>query len=130
MKEPAMKILLLLAICAISFTASAQVMNQEMLKKRVEEFNNKYKDGDMPNVPLFKPKFQTNLASASPSLVPRRSGVHSLPQDGMPCIVPDVTEIAAMPNAATKMDVFKSSIPNAVPVQPIFPETPKKEGQR
>jgi hypothetical protein len=124
-----MKVLLLLAICVASFTVSAQMIDKETLKKRVEEFNNKYKDGGMPNVPLFKPKFQTNLASVAPSLVPRQSGVHSLPQDGMPCIVPDVTEIAAMPNAATKVDAFKSSIPNAVPVQPIFPEA-KKEGQR
>ena len=124
-----MKVLLLLAVCAASFSASAQMIDKETLKKRVESFNNKYKDGGMPNVPLFKPKFQTNLASASPTLVPRRSGAHPLPQDGMPCMVPDVTEIAAMPNAATKVDVFKSAIPNAVPVQPLFPEA-KKESQR
>ena len=129
MKEPAMKVLLLLGVCAASFTASAQVTDKETLKKRVEEFNKKYKDGGMPNVPLFKPKFQTQLASASPSLVPRKAGVHRLPQDGMPCMVPDVTEVAVIPNAATKVEVFKSAMPNAVPVQPIFPEA-KKEGQR
>jgi hypothetical protein len=122
--------LLLLAICAASFTASAQVIDKETLKKRVEQFNKKYKHNGMPNVPLFNPKFQTNIASASPGLVPRRSGVQTLPQDAMPCLVPDVTEIATMPNGATKADVFNSVIPNAVPVQPLFPETPKKEGRR
>ena len=130
MKEPVMKVLLLLAVCVVSFTASAQVVDKETLKKRIEDFNNKYKHGGMPNVPLFKPKFQTNLASTSPSLAPRKSGVHSLPQDGMSCIVPDVTEIAVMPNAAAKVEVFKSAMPNAAPVEPIFPETPKKESQR
>lgn len=122
-----MKVLLLLTICIASFSASAQVMDKETFQKRVEEFNKKYKNNRMPNgiISLVKPELRSNQDLSIP-LTARTSRVQSLPLDGMPCIVPDVTEIAAMPNAATKVEVFKSAIPNAVPVQPVLPDVPKK----
>ena len=40
--------------------------------------------------------------------------VQILPQDGMPCIVPDTTEIAVMPNA----------LPALPPVQPVAGQIP------
>lgn len=44
----------------------------------------------------------------------RKPGVYSLPQDGMPCIVPDTNDIAAMPNAAKAIAVPPANrIPNA-----------------
>jgi hypothetical protein len=40
-------------------------------------------------------------------------GVYNLPQDNMPCIVPDTKEIAAIPNAVLKIEnPFISKIPN------------------
>ena len=44
----------------------------------------------------------------------RKPGVHALPQDGMPCIVPDTNSIAAMPNAAKAIPVPPANrMPNA-----------------
>ncbi|GAA4319049.1 hypothetical protein [Flaviaesturariibacter amylovorans] len=41
-------------------------------------------------------------------------GTYSLPQDGMPCIVPDTNGIAAMPNATPgRFHSFRSDMPNA-----------------
>jgi hypothetical protein len=40
-------------------------------------------------------------------------GVYNLPQDNMPCIVPDTKEIAAIPNVLTNKEIpFISKIPN------------------
>ena len=48
------------------------------------------------------------------------SGIHYLPQDGMPCIVPDTEDIVAIPNAWSKVEVpFIYKIPNpALPNRP------------
>lgn len=83
--------------------------------------------------PLVKIKKDT----AKPRLLPRtldlnilgskaiklKPGVHALPQDGMPCIVPDTNDIAAMPNAAKAISVPSANrIPNAA-------RTPAPEGE-
>jgi hypothetical protein len=53
-------------------------------------------------------------------------GVYALPQDGMPCIVPDTNSIAAMPNAAKASTVpLANQMPNAAPKQRLLP--PAKE---
>jgi len=46
----------------------------------------------------------------------RTPGVYTLPQDGMPCIVPNTKDIAAMPNAFPQKQLPKlGQIPNVTP---------------
>jgi hypothetical protein len=56
----------------------------------------------------------------------RKPGVYAMPQDGMPCIVPDTNDIAAMPNAAKAIPVPPANrMPNAAPNRRPLP--PAKE---
>jgi len=74
------------------------------------------------------PLFKSEVDTVKPRLLPRtldlnmlgskavklRPGVYSLPQDGMPCIVPDTDGIVAMPNAAKASAVPpENRMPNA-----------------
>jgi hypothetical protein len=65
--------------------------------------------GQIPNA------FGYHLPSLEPKVVKPAPGIYSLPQDGMPCIVPDTQNIAAMPNA-TRREVTPPAnrIPNGV----------------
>ena len=65
--------------------------------------------------PLLKPfTFKSNVTTA---------GVYALPQDGMPCIVPDTRSIAAMPNAAKGNSMPPANrMPNAAPEQRLLPK--------
>ena len=63
----------------------------------------------------YKLRSADTLRKSSPhiEIVPS-TRVQILPQDGMPCIVPDTTEIAVMPNA----------LPAVAPLQPIAGQIP------
>jgi len=57
-----------------------------------------------------------NLNMLGSKVIKRKPGVYTLPQDGMPCIVPDTNSIAAMPNAAKAISVPPANrMPNAAP---------------
>jgi hypothetical protein len=57
-------------------------------------------------------------------LINPEPGIHILPLDGMPCIVPDTKDIAAIPNAMpSDLFPFKNTMPNVVPrIYKVFPE--------
>ena len=77
--------------------------------------------------PRLRP-FTLDLNMLAPKAVKPKPnpGVYALPQDGMPCIVPDTDAIAAMPNAAKDTKVPPTNrMPNAAPNQRPFP--PAKE---
>jgi hypothetical protein len=74
--------------------------------------------------PTLRHPFTLDLKMLAPKSFNREPGVHALPQDGMPCIVPDTKRIAAMPNAATKHRVPPANrIPNATPEQRLLPKS-------
>jgi hypothetical protein len=60
------------------------------------------------------------------SLSPRKPGIYALPQDNMPCIIPDLSGTVAIPNlwkGKTKVP-YKSSpplIPNPLRISPSRP---------
>jgi hypothetical protein len=57
-----------------------------------------------------------------------KPGVYALPQDNMPCIVPDTKDIAAIPNAWLRPSVpFRSAIPNpGLKEKPLVPQMDKE----
>jgi hypothetical protein len=60
-----------------------------------------------------KERFSAPTAKESPNYKP---GVYALRQDGMPCIVPNTADIAAIPNAMPQKQVVRlGKIPNATP---------------
>lgn len=108
-----MKLLFFLLFSAVSFSLSAQVLGpdvekqiDESIRKRVEE-DNARKMG--PSHPLIKID-----VSSKDELIPtprRIPGVYALPQDGMPCVVPDTEGLAAMPNAAPMIYPYRKDMP-------------------
>lgn len=63
-----------------------------------------------------------DLNILSSKAIKPKPGVYALPQDGMPCIVPDTNGLVAMPNAAKDIKVPPANrIPNAAPNQRLLP---------
>jgi hypothetical protein len=93
-----MKPLLLLFICCVAtFAVQAQTESTDLQKLKADAYN----------LPLFKDKARvfpnnndslTSSISGQPLLKSAKPGIYRLPQDGMPCIVPDTKDIAAIPN--------------------------------
>ena len=96
-------------VCAQVTEAEINRKLKESIQKRVEEDNARRMG---PSFPLIKIDV---LPRTQDSILPRKPGVYGLPLDGMPCIVPDTTGIAAIPNASPFMMPFRKDIPNAVP---------------
>ncbi|MDB5252084.1 MAG: hypothetical protein JWP27_1253 [Flaviaesturariibacter sp.] len=108
-----MKLLLfLLSVLALQ-TVSAQQTDLDRAPGRLNQLKRLPPPVDIPNAFRYKPLYRGNVLSTT--LAPRPStGVHSLPQDGMPCIVPDVQGLAAIPNAAPLVRLpYPARIPNA-----------------
>ena len=84
--------------------------------------------GTIPNVPLFKSEgfrlsppyfFDRNNGIILPytyRLNAAPPGIYNLPQDNMPCIVPNTFGMTPVPNAAPiKQLPYRTDIPNAAP---------------
>ena len=118
-----MKLLLLSAFCVFSYCAFAQIPNKknpwtmqipdtlrsfkgnnsDVLRKQFQEY-------------LQRRKLQNNL------LANKQGSVVILPQDNMPCIVPDTNGIAKMPNAWSGTNL--PYIPQYHPIpNPALPKT-------
>jgi hypothetical protein len=80
------------------------------------------------------PKYDTIIVQKS--LLPLASFSHNtskgkiynLPIDNMPCLVPDMRKVAAMPGKI--IPEFKQGMPNAFPNQKLIPENDKKDEKR
>lgn len=92
-----MKPLLFLALLLLASASRAQVNDIDIKKfKGDADYRNKIFKG--LNIPALKSTPQ--LLSTQPFTTGQLNlGVNRLPLDGMPCIVPDTKDIAAMPNA-------------------------------
>jgi hypothetical protein len=111
-----MRKLLLFAFAFYGTTAFAQINNDEVLQKKLEELKNKMNNKlrSQPhsfNIPLENFSIKGNEFSFG------QPGVYALALDGMPCIVPDTKDIVSIPNAFKTPSVpFRSDIPNSSPL--------------
>lgn len=81
--------------------AQETILNKERLQERAQQYLQKSADTTGGKIP--------NLA-----VVPGGKRVVALPQDGMPCIVPDTSGLAPMPNALEVTSIPPACrIPNA-----------------
>jgi hypothetical protein len=94
-----------LSLCAQVAEADIEKQIRESIRKRVEE-DNARKMG--PSHPLLKIE---PLPEQQARLVPKEPGVYALPQDNMPCIVPDTNRIAAIPNAGPRLYPYRKDMP-------------------
>lgn len=107
-----MKLLFSLLFAAASFTASAQLLGpntdkqiDESIRKRIEEGIAQQKSPSLPHFNTELPSRQKAGTAAG------KSGVCALPQDAMPCVVPDTNSIAVIPNAAPTVHPYRKDMP-------------------
>jgi hypothetical protein len=119
-----MKFLLFFSFCTFSVTAFSQLTDAE-LKKMIDQSvaDGIKKQKGAPVTRMFdvrkKPAIKFHGFAERQKLV---TGVNRLKQDGMPCVVPDMTGVAAIPNAhPTVTAPFKTSMPNGYK-EPLAPQ--------
>jgi len=113
-----MKLLLALLLCFITSAAFAQIRSEDIIKRLESANSNQFKKLESRKL-VFTPKPSNITKTETPFKT--EPGVYFLQQDGMPCLVPDVASIAAIPNVFSNVVVpFKPSIPNAAPLQPLL----------
>ena len=110
-----MKLLLLFAFFALSQTAFSQIDQDEVVKERLEELYREGQEGGKVRRYSLPLKPGGGYGQNLESIGARKPGIYSLPQDRMPCIVPDTGSIVAIPNAFPTVSVpfNTTTIPNA-----------------
>ena len=108
-----MKLLFSLLFSAVSFSLSAQVLGpgvekqiDESIRKRVEEDNARKMGPAHPLIKIDVPSKDEPIPTTR-----RKPGVYALPQDSMPCVVPDTEGLAVMPNAAPMVYPYRKGMP-------------------
>jgi hypothetical protein len=97
MKDHAMKLLIFSVFCFISFSCFSQVTGDSSILKEFD-FWKKYKGNNglatplQPQEDLLQKELQYNL------LENKQGDLVELPQDHMPCVVPDTKDLALMSN--------------------------------
>jgi hypothetical protein len=117
-----MKLLPLLFACFISFMANAQ-NNRDCIQQSRQKLSELKKTQHVPTT-IVRKDTARQLSNFALLLKP---GVHHLPQDNMPCLVPDPNATVAIPNAwrgETKVPYTGKPprIPNAA--KPLAPPRP------
>ena len=113
-----MKLLCPVILLLLSFKAYAQDKNiYQQLEKLLQERANQYKF-------YYGPADTFNLKAPNAGTLPA-PGVYSLPQDNMPCMVPDQNAVVQIPNAIKPRIPYNSHIPNATPPN----RTPSKKAK-
>lgn len=116
-----MKRLLIVAFVLTVTNLSAQEFQPD-INKLIErsKFSTIKKDTSKPTL---RHPFAFDLKLLAPKSFNREPGVYTLPQDGMPCIIPDTQSIAAIPNATKNSQVPPANrIPNAASEQRLLPK--------
>ena len=109
-----MKLLLVFSLSACCFTAFGQVDQEEVLKNKMEELYRGGLNGELRPFQPLAPKSGDFYFQEEGNNSSRKPGIYSLPQDRMPCLVPDTGGIVSIPNAFPNVSLpFVTTIPNA-----------------
>lgn len=112
-----MKLLFFTIALICGLTAGAQSTAIEVPKEKIEELNRQLK-GKVFSKPEDLRAYMDSLIGMNSTPHPK-GRVHNLPQDNMPCIVPDMNLVKKIPNVMTPRVPFKTEIPNATPKQKL-----------
>jgi hypothetical protein len=115
-----MKLLFLFITSICGFAAAAQTTAIEVPKEKIEELNRVLKQRKFNQPGELRAFFDSLVIKSTPSQFSTR--VYNLPQDNMPCIVPDMNQVKKIPNAMTPRIPFKSEMPNAAPKPKMDPK--------
>ncbi|HEY1022352.1 MAG TPA: hypothetical protein VGE06_08555 [Flavisolibacter sp.] len=132
------RLLSLICCCAASAVAEAQLLSAEVEKYQQDAT---YRNSVIQKLKALKKQSDTGIVKSPtlPSyLVNPKPGIHRLPQDNMPCIVPDMNATVAIPNTwkGEKKIPFRGAQPqipnpkkrfNFSPSRPLltYPDTDK-----
>jgi hypothetical protein len=120
-----MKPILVATLLFSGFTATAQLPRLDNAGK-INKLENFFK-ADTTGEKLRRLENMMSQYSVLPqakySHTTSRGKVYNLPIDNMPCLVPDMDQVAPMPGY--KMP--EGRMPNAIPRQPLIPEEKRKE---
>jgi hypothetical protein len=111
-----MKLLFFIIPVFVALNAGAQSTAIESPKEKIEELNRGLKDRKFSD-PGELNKFFDSLALQRATAQSPAPGLYHLPQDNMPCLVPDMNKVKQMPNLMKPRIPFNSEIPNAKPRQ-------------
>ena len=117
-----MKLLFSLLLVTASFTVSAQVLGHDVEKQIEESIRKRVEEDKARRMGPSHPLLKLEAPHKPERLVPSEPGVYALPQDNMPCVVPDTNGIAAMPNAAPLLYPYRKDMPTR-PYQKRTPDT-------
>src|SRR5688572_25885617 len=113
-----MKLLFAVVLLLTGSIINAQGFQPDLDKLIANSKHAKFKQDTLGQIPN---PFKRQLQSIEPKVL--KPGIYSLPQDGMPCIVPDTQSIAVMPNAARReVTPPANRIPNAMPGKRKLPD--------
>ena len=92
-----LRLLFIICGCVASFVANAQLLSGEVEKYQQDAT---YRNSVIQKLHALKKRSDTSIVKppTHPYLVNPKPGVHRLPQDNMPCIVPDMNATVAIPN--------------------------------
>lgn len=86
----------MIASLSLFVTSKSQNLN-ELTQEDADVLLKNYRLNNQPKIILHDSL--NKWRSRNFSIMSKKPGVYKLPQDGMPCIVPDTKDIAAIPNA-------------------------------
>ncbi len=125
-----MKWLLHLICCC----AASTVVNAQLLSGEIEKYqqNAAHRNGVIEKIHALKKQSDTGIGkppTAPAYLLNPKPGIHRLPQDNMPCIVPDRNATVAIPNTwkGEKKIPFRGTrpqMPNPAKPFPLSPSRP------
>lgn len=118
-------LLLLTATCLAAIGTSAQNAGSKTTQEKIQEALQNYRLRNM--VTALPADTLLALRNLTP-FANRKPGIYRLPQDGMPCIVPDTSKTVQVPNAwqGKKTIPYRSHpprIPNIAKPQPAPDDT-------
>ncbi|NTS43086.1 hypothetical protein HRG84_19530 [Flavisolibacter sp. BT320] len=123
------RLLYFLFSCTTPTVAKAQLLSGEVEKYQLDAT---YRNRVIQKLQALRKQSDTNIVK-TPTLplylVNPKPGIHRLPQDGMPCIVPDMNATVAIPNTwrGEKKVPFRGaqpSIPNPAKPSRLAPSRP------
>jgi hypothetical protein len=116
-----MKLLFLMISLFACLFAVAQTTSIQMPKEKIDELNRILKERKITEPRELHAFFDSLIKDITPT-ENSSAGIFSLPQDNMPCIVPDMNKSIKIPNGMTPRIPFKTEIPNAAPQQKLNPK--------
>ena len=109
-----MRLLFSLCFAAASLSSAAQSDDVHLRQQFRDAINKRLAEERVQNT-FRKAPDTSGLRPTHPLATRKAPGVYALPQDNMPCVVPDTKDVAAIPNAAHQVYPYREDMPKKSP---------------